>query len=76
MVVDHTSQLSRIVQRATATDLSGGKVTEALSTVGRSILAAAVAVGFRVDWSLGVVASPRTRSGAVRFPATSVRGGS
>jgi len=54
----HTSQLSRMAQRPAAADLSGGKASEALSTVRRSNLAAEAAVDFQLDSSLGVAASP------------------
>jgi len=52
--VDHTSQLSRIAQSPAATDLSGGKASEARSTVRRNNLAAEAAVDFQFDSSLGV----------------------
>jgi hypothetical protein len=49
--VDRTSQLSRIAQSPAATDLRGGKASEALSTVRRSNLAAEDAVSFQSDLS-------------------------
>jgi len=58
MKVDHTSQLSRTAQSPAATDLSGGKASEALSTVRRNNLAAEAAVDFQLDSSLDVAASP------------------
>ena len=56
MKVNHTSQLSRIAQSPPATDLSGGKASEALSAVRRNSLAAEATVGFQLDSSLGVAA--------------------
>jgi len=54
---EHTSQLSRIAQSPPATDLRGGKASEALSTVRRNNFAAEAAVDFQFDPSLGAVAS-------------------
>jgi len=72
----HTSQLSRIAQSPAAADLSGGKASEALSTVRRNSLAAEVAVDFQFDSSLGVAASSVRRSGAAGLSVYSVRGSS
>ena len=62
-----TSQLSRIAQSPPATDLRGGKASEALSTVRRNNLAAEDAVCFQSGPSFGVVGS--TESGTTRLPA-------
>ena len=56
--VDHTSQLSRMAQSPAATDLSGGKASEALSTVWSNNLPAEAAVDIHSGPTLGVVASP------------------
>jgi len=47
--VERTSQLSRIAQSPAATDLSGGKASEVLSTVRRNNLAAEDVVCFQSD---------------------------
>jgi len=73
-MVDHTSQLSRMAQSPAATDLSGGKASEALSTVRRSNLAAEDAVCFQSDLFLDAVASTWTGPGTTGLPASSVRG--
>jgi len=54
---ERASQLSRIAQSPPATDLRGGKASEALSTVRRNSLAAEAAVDIQFDPSLGAVAS-------------------
>ena len=72
--MDHTSQLSRIAQSPAATDLSGGKASEALSTVRRINLAAEAAVDIQFDSTLDVAASPWPPSGVDEGPASSVRG--
>jgi len=54
----HTSQLSRIAQSPAAADLSGGKASEALSTVRSNNFAAEAAVDIHPGPSLGVMASP------------------
>ena len=75
MIVNRTSQLSRMAHNPAATDLSGGKTSEVLSTVRTNNLAAEDAVCFQSDLSLDVVPSVWTGSGAAGFPAQSVRGG-
>jgi len=72
MMVDHTSQLSRIAQSPAATDLRGGKASEALSTVRRSNLAVEDAVCFQSDLSLDAT---WVGSGTTGSPASPVRGG-
>ena len=74
-MVDRTSQLSRIAQSPAATDFSGGKTSETLSTVRRDNLVAEAAVCFQSDLSLDVVPSTWTGSGIAGSSASSVRGG-
>jgi len=71
---DHTSQLSRMAQRPPATDLSGGKASEALSTARRNNLVAEDVVCFQSDLSLDLVASTWAGSGTAGSAAPSVRG--
>ena len=73
-MVDHTSQLSRMAQSPAATDLSGGKASEVLSTVRSNNLAAEEAVCFQSVLSLDEP-STWTGSGTVGSPAESVRSG-
>ena len=73
--MDCTWQLSRIAHSPPATDLRGGKASEALSTVLRNNLAAEDAVCFQSGLSSGVAASTWTGSGTAGLPASSVRGG-
>ena len=73
--VDRTSQLSRIAQSPAATDLRGGKTSEALSTVRRNNLAAEDAVCFQSDLSLDAVSPMRTGSRIAGSPVSSVRDG-
>ena len=75
MKVSHTSQLSRMAQSPSATDLSGGKTSEVLSTVRRNNLAAEDAVCFRSGLSLDAAASIWTRSGISGSPVSPVRNG-
>ena len=56
----NTSQLSRIVQSPAATDLSGGKASEDLSTVRSNNLTAEDVVDFQLDLFFDVVVSTRT----------------
>jgi len=70
--MEHTSQLSRMAQSPAATDLRGGKASEALSTVRRSNLAAEDAVSFQSVLSLDVVLL--TGSGTTGWPVSYVRG--
>jgi len=72
--VDHTSQLSRMAQSPAATDLSGGKASEALSTVRSNNLPTEAAVDIHAGPTLGVVASPWASSGTTGLPAPCVRG--
>ena len=64
-----------MAQSPAATDLSGGKASEALSTVRRNNLAAEDAVYFQSNSSLDAVVSTWTGSGTTGLPAPSVRGG-
>ena len=70
----HTSQLSRIAQSPAAADFSGGKASEALSTVRSNNFAAEAAVDIHPGPTLGVVASPWASSGTTGSPAPCVRG--
>ena len=79
--MDRTSQLSRIAQRPAATDLSGGKTSEALSTVRRNNLAAEDVVCFQSDLfdckdKLELGCNPASGSGAgmARFGGGGCRG--
>jgi hypothetical protein len=74
-MADRTSQLSRIAQSPPATDLRGGKASDALSTVRRNNLAAEDAVFFQSDSALDVAAPTRMGPGTAGSPAPSVRGG-
>ena len=75
MKVDRTSQLSRIAQSPPATDLSGGKASEALSTVRRNNFAAEDAVFFHSDLSLDATTPTGTGPETTGLPVSSVRGG-
>ena len=70
--MDHTSQLSRIAQSPAATDLSGGKASEALSTVRRNNLAAEDALFFQPDPPPDAVVSG---SGITGLPSSLIRDG-
>jgi len=63
-----------MAQSPAATDLSGGKASEALSTVRRNNLAAEDVVCFQSDLSLDVVASTWAGSGTAGLAVSSVRG--
>ena len=73
MMADSTSQLSRIAQSPAAADLSGGKASEALSTVRKNNLAAEDTVSFKSDLFLDMAAPTGTGSGTAGLPAPSVR---
>ena len=72
-MVDRTSQLSRIAQSPAATDLSGGKASETLSTVRRNNLAAEDAVCFQSESSLDMAVPTRPGSEPTGLPTSSVR---
>ena len=72
-MADRTSQLSRIAQSPAAADLSGGKASEALSTVRRNNLAAEDAVCPKSDLFLDIVVSTRTGLGTAGLSISSVR---
>ena len=55
--MNHTSQLSKIAQSPAATDLSGGKASEVLSTVRRNSLAAEDAVDPHLNLFFEVVSA-------------------
>ena len=73
--MDCTSQLSKMAHSPAATDLRGGKASEALSTVRRNNLAAEDAVCFQSDLSSGVAESTWTGSGAGGLSVSSIRSG-
>ena len=74
MMVDHTSQLSRITQSPAAADMSGGKAPETLSTVWKNF-AVEEAVWFQSDSFSETVTSPGAEAGTAGFPTSSVRHG-